>query len=243
MKYTLTKTEFEGLGEDLQKEYTLDGDTATLKIEGEGAPTADRITELEKKREIEIEHRKNAEAKVKEADDRASKLQKDLESASGKEDLEKLRQQHQLELDKVKQERADEAAKFKADRDKSLITAEAQKIAQKFTLPDLIADKIASGLVVQEIGDHVEVRVKDENGQITATTLQEYEKTFLDNSEYKSILKAEAGSGGGASQSAGGGAPSGKKWSELTGSEQVQLRKSSPESAKTLMEAEGLPSG
>ena len=229
MQYKITKKTFEALEEDARKEYILDGDEAILKIEGEGAPTLAAMAELEKKRQLEIEHRKAAEKKVKEADDRAAQLQKDLESAgNNKEEIAKLTKRHQEELDSLRKEREEHDAKVKGQRDAAMIKEAAEKLSDRFTTPGLISNEIAKRLVVEEKDGEAVVRVLTTEGKASATSLAELQKEFLDNPDYKSIVKAKVGSGGGASQSQGGGATD-KPFKEMTATEQAIFANEHPE--------------
>ena len=230
MKYKLTKAEFEALTEDTRKEYTLDGETAVLILEGDDAPTAEKIATLEKKREIEAEHRKNAETKLKEADDRAAKLQKDLESAGGnKEEIEKIKSAHAAEIEKLRNEREQEAAKVKADRNAALIREEATKFASDhFTIPGVMAEQIAKRLSVEEVGGVPVVRVVNADGSPSVASLADLQKEFLDNREFSSIIKAKAGSGGGATPGQGGGATR-KSLAEMTATEEAAFERENPE--------------
>lgn len=239
MQYKINEDDFGRLSEDLQKEYTQDGDNYVLNIEGDDAPTMSRLADLEKKRGIEAEHRKNAEKREKEAADRAAQLQKDLEGAKGDESkIEQVRKDYQAQLDKLKDERAKEQQEFKDREKKEEIRKVAEKISQKFTVPDIMVDQIAQGLNAREVDGKFVVHPVDTDGKESLETVADYEKRILDKPEWKAIIKVDSGSGGGASGNRGGGA-SGKKWSEMSGEDQVKLRKTNPERANVLMKAEG----
>lgn len=234
MKYTLTKAEFGTLSDDLKKEYSLDGETATLKIEGDDAPTAEKLATAERKREIEAEHRKNAEAKLKEADDRAAKLQKDLENAGGnKEEIQKIKDAHAAEIQKLREEREKESAEVKAARDAALIKEEAAKFASNHFVEapygsGFVAAEMAKRLVVEEVGGVPVVRVQNADGTPSTASLADLQKEFLDKKEFSPIIKANVGSGGGAIPGVGGGATQ-KKLSEMTATEEAAFERENPE--------------
>lgn len=240
MKYKLTKTEFAALSPEVQKEYTLDGETALLKIEGEDAPTAEALERANKKLEIEKEHRKTAEIKLKEADDRAVKLQKDLETAGGnKEEIAKLQKAHADEIEKLRGEREAEAAKAKADRDKALISEEATKFAtERFTVPTLIADQVAKRMTVEEVNGVPVVRVVNADGSPSTASIADLHKEFLDNGEFKSIIKAKAGGGSGATPSGSGSGASRKTLAEMTATEQAAFEREDPGAYAAAVQAE-----
>tara|TARA_R110000772_G_scaffold268565_2_gene396222 strand:- start:6759 stop:7490 length:732 start_codon:yes stop_codon:yes gene_type:complete len=234
MKYKLTKAEFEALTEEARTEYTLDGETAVLILEGDDAPTAEKIATLEKKREIEAEHRKNAETKLKEADDRAAKHQKDFESAGGnKEAIEKLRTDHAAEIEKLRTERETESAKVRGDRDAALIKEESSKFASGHFVEapygsTFIASEMAKRLVVEEVNGSPVVRVQNADGTPSTAALADLQKEFLDNKDFSPIIKAKAGSGGGAIPGQGGGATK-KSLSEMSATEEAAFERENPD--------------
>ena len=236
MKYTIKKEEFEALSDDLKKEYKLDGETATLVIEGEDAPTAEKVAKLEEKRKIEADHRKTAETKLREADDRAAKLQKDLEAAGGnKEAIAKLQADHKAEIEKLREEREQEAVKVREDRDGAMIREEAQKFAnEKFTIPSLIVDQIAKRMTVEEVNGQPVVRVMNADGSPSTASLADLQKEFLDNKDFSTIIKATTGKGGGATTQPSGGATE-KSLSEMTATEEAKFEKEHPEEYAALI--------
>lgn len=242
MKYKLTKAEFDALSDEIKKEYSLDGDSAVLKIEGDDAPTAEKISALEKKRDIEAEHRKTAETKVKEADARAVKLQKDLEAAGGsKEAIDKLKADHAAEIAKLRTEREQEANKVKADRDAAMIKEEATKFAAANFVEapygsTFIAAEIAKRMTIEEVNGTPVVRVQNADGTPSTAALADLHKEFLDNKEFSPIIKGKAGSGGGAIPGQGGGATT-KNLSEMNATEEAAFEKEDPEAYAAAVQA------
>ncbi len=229
MKYKLTKSEFEALEEKAQKEYTLSGDSALLKIEGDDAPTIAKIEALEKKRGIEVEHRKTAETKLGEAEARAVQLQEDFKKAGGnKEAIAALELKHGQELEKLRDERATETANQIAARNESMIKDAAVKFAnERFTIPHLIQDQFAKRLSVEDVEGTPVVRVLGTDGKASTLNMADLEKEFLDNSQLSTIIKAKAGNGGGATPGQNGGATR-KKLSEMTATEESAFEGEDP---------------
>lgn len=241
MKYKITKAVFDALSDEAKKEYTLDGETAVLKIEGEGAPTAEALTRAEDKLRIEKEHRHNAESARDKAEVREEKLKKDLEGASGKEKIAEINAAHQKELDKIRDDRATEQAAAKEARDAGLKKETAEAFANDhFTIPGLMVDQFAKRLSVEEVDGNPVVRVLGTDGKASAMSLDEVKKEFLDNKDYSTIIKANAGSGGGADNSGGGGGASQKTIAEMTPKEEGEFEKSNPEGYKAALVSEGL---
>ena len=238
MKYKITEDEFKTLTESMQKEYHLSGGVALLKIEGDDAPTAEKIATLEKKRDIEIEHRKNAEAKVREADDRATQLQKDLEGAGGNKDaIEKLKKEHSESIEKMRLEREAETKQITETRNASMVKEAAQEFASKHFVEapygsTFVASEISKRMSVEEVGGVPVVRVVNADGTPSTASLGDLQKEFLDNKDFSPIIKANVGSGGGASQTIGGGATR-KNLSEMNATEEAAFEKESPEEYAT----------
>lgn len=234
MQYSISKEVLEALDAAVQAEYTLDGDTATLKIEGDNAPTFDKIASLEKKRSIEIEHRKAAEAKVKESEDRAAKLQKDLEAAGDDNgELAKIKEAHAAELEGMRAERAAQDSAIREARNASMIAEEANGFATGNFVDapygaKFIASEISKRLAVEEVNGAAVVRVTNPDGSPSTASIGDLHKEFLDNSAFSPIIKAKAGSGGGATPSNSGGAAP-KKISEMTATEEAAFERESPE--------------
>ena len=228
MKYKLTKAEFEALTEDQQKEYTLTGEDAVLKIEGDGAPTLEAVTRAEDKLRIEKDHRKNAETARDAAEAASEKLRTDLEKADGKGDREKLIATHKAEIEEIRAERVAEQTAAKAKDSAAMIKEVSEKFANDhFTTPSLLASPFGDRLSVEEIEGTQVIRVKGADGKASALSLDELKKEFLDNKEFSAIIKANPGSGGGALPGGGGGA-SLKKLSEMTATEEAEFERTDP---------------
>ncbi len=201
MKYILTKEEFEKLSEDMQKEYTLDGDNATLTLEGH----EEAFVEKGKWQEAE-KHRKNAESKALEVEKRETQLLKDIEAAKGNEKkIVELRESHEAEVAKLKEENEAELTKIKSGQHAAMIDAEATKFANEhFTVPSLVKDAIAKRLTVEEVDGQPVIRTLEQDGKASSKSLDQVQKEFLENKELSSIIKASKGNGGGAHKSEDG---------------------------------------
>ena len=230
MKYTIniTKDEYEAMDADQQTAYTLEGEEATVTIDG--MPGQEAIELAMKKKAIAEEHQKKALKKLEEAEARAEKLQADLENAGGnKDEIEKVRNEHKAAIEALRIERSEEMAQIKLDRNNAMIQEYAAEFAnEKFTIPELIADKIAARIAVEEIDGVAVLRPRNADGTPSVGTLEDVRKEFLEVPAYKSIIKANVGDGGGASQSNGGGAAT-KKVSEMTATEEAAYANENPE--------------
>jgi hypothetical protein len=201
MKYILTKEEFEKLPEALQGEYTLDGDNATLTLEGH----EEAFVEKGKWQEAE-KHRKNAESKALEVEKREAQLLKDIEAAKGNEKkIAELRESHEAEVARIKEENEAQLKEIKAGQHKAMIDAEATKFANEhFTVPSLVKDAVAKRLTVEEVEGQPVIRALEADGKASSKSLEQVQKEFLENKEFSSIIKASKGKGGGATPPEGG---------------------------------------
>lgn len=225
MKYKLTKAEFETLPEDTQKEYNLEGEEASLVIEG-----GPDVSKLEKKASIAEEHRKKAEAERDAAEGREAKLKEDMSKAGGNANkIKELEEQHTAELEKIRAERVQEQEAQKAKSNAQLVKEASEAFANEhFTIPGVMVDQFAKRLAVEEVNGQSVVRVLDADGNASALGLTDLQKEFLDNKEFAPIIKANVGTGGGATVSAGGGATQ-SDISKLSMTERVAMKKENPE--------------
>ncbi|MDC1268148.1 hypothetical protein N8Z76_00285 [Gammaproteobacteria bacterium] len=207
MRYTADKEGFEKFSDELKKEYTEKDGVYTLNLEGH----EDVLIPKEKK-DIAEGHRKEAEKLQKEAELRVeeleknqTKLMKDLEGAS-KADVEGIRKQHQESIDALKAEYKEREESQLKDQAKLLIKSEAEKFAgEKFTTPSLIAMAYAKRLTVDTVEGTQVIRVLEPDGKPSIKSVSELQAEFLDNAEFKSIVKVSSGSGGGANRQDGPG--------------------------------------
>jgi len=230
MKYKITKEEFEALEENLQSEYTLEGESATIKLEE--APDFEGV---QKKLEIEKEHRKNAEKAQKEAETMSTKLQKDLENAGGnKSEIERIQKEHTAELEKMRLERETEKKINTEKANKFLIDAEATKFANANFVEspfgnEYIKEKYASRLSVETVDGQQVIRVKDIDGKPSIHSVSDLQKEYLDNKAFSPIIKANVGGGSGASPNQQGSGAARKKLSEMSATEEAAFEKENPQ--------------
>tara|TARA_R110000796_G_scaffold17656_2_gene54205 strand:- start:19784 stop:20521 length:738 start_codon:yes stop_codon:yes gene_type:complete len=236
MEQTLTTAQFEALPEAFKAEYTQNADvgTATLKIENDKR-------DLPKKLSIAEEHLKNAQAsaaatkteleKVKsERDATEADFKKQLDGASGKEQLEALKIKYDKQLEEVKAEREAEKVATLATRKAALIKATADEFANEAAVvPDLFSPEFAKRLSVEIVDGTEVIRTVDADGKASSHSLQELKQEFLDNEKLAPILKAKIGSGSGAASSPGSGAAPSKSLKEMTATEEAEFEANHPE--------------
>lgn len=208
MKYIIDSETHAKLSDETKAEYEEKDGKFVLKLEGHEESFVPKA-----KRDIEVEHRKNAEKALKEATDREAKLVKDLEAAGGsKTEIENIRKQHQTEVEKIKAEYAEKEQAAKAESHKALIREEATRFAsERFTVPSAISRLYQDRLNVEEVDGQAVIRVLEADGKPSVKSLAELQKEFLENKEFSPIVKASQGSGGGAHGSNKGGGANQKR--------------------------------
>lgn len=199
LKRKLTKSEYDALNDTLKAEYKASGDSYVLDT--------DDAADLIAARDREKEERRKAEKK-------ANDLQAELDAANEKKnkdngDIEALETSWKAKVTKAEKERDDARAALDTERKDRYVTAEADRIAKRFTVPGLMRDTIAKRLQVEIHDGKPLVRVLDKDGKPSAASVADFEKELVDNPEYKGIVIASkaTGSAGETAKRPGGSAP------------------------------------
>lgn len=187
LKRKITKTDYEALPDVLKAEYKQDGDSYILDLDG-----GDDLTRA---KEAEVQRRKDAEKALKEAQDAYDALKDDKSRRDG--DIEALEASYKKKLEEAEKRATDTQAALDDERRDRYVTAEAEKIAAKFTVPGLMRKEIAARLSVEIHDGKPLVRVLDKDGKPSALSVEDLTKEFVDNPEYKGIVIAGKGTGAG----------------------------------------------
>ena len=106
----------------------------------------------------------------------------------------------------MRNEYAEREKAAKAEAGRQMIAAEATRFAtEKFTVPTAIARLYQDRLTVEDVDGVSVLRVREADGKPSVKSLADLQQEFLANKEFSPIVKASAGSGGGASPSNKGG--------------------------------------
>lgn len=202
LKKKITKAEYEKLNEVFKAEYIEDGDGFRLDVDGEEDTGA-----LKRAKDREAQLRKDAEAKLKEAQEQLDALGND--DARKKGDIETLEKSWKAKLEAEQSAHAATKDKFQGVNKKNLVDAKATEIATKISkVPTLLARVIKDRLTVDFEGDEPTTRVLDAAGKPSALTLEDLQKELVANPDYADIIIASKASGGAGKPTAkGGGAP------------------------------------
>lgn len=117
------------------------------------------------------------------------------------------------DIEAVKAEAGKDVAKYKGFTEKTLVDNAALALATKIsTSPALLVPHIKARLVADVTGDEPVTKVLGADGKPTDLTIDKLGEEFVANADFKAIIKASAGTGGGTppsdrSSPLGGGMP------------------------------------
>jgi hypothetical protein len=191
VKYRITAAEFEALSDALKGEYKQNGDNYVLDVsdmEDTGA--------LKRAKDREAQARQDAERELAEL--KARQAQADDDSARNRGDIDALTQSYEQKLFDAKAASDARAAKDQAFISETLIGSAAQKLASEIsTSPELIIPHIKGRLTVDTSGENPTVRVLDSANKVSAASLEDLGKEFVDNKSFAPIIKASDAQGAG----------------------------------------------
>ena len=203
LKKKLSKAEYDKLSDAIKAEYIEDGDGFRLDIDGDEDTGA-----LKRAKDREAQLRRDAEAKLREAQEELDRINGD--DARKKGDIATLEKSWQKKLEDQKAEYEGRVGKLTAHTTKTLVDNVATQIATKISnAPALLLPHIKSRLQADFEGDSPVTRVLDKDGKPSAMTVEELAAEFVANKDFSAIITASKASGGAGkpSNNSGGGAP------------------------------------
>jgi hypothetical protein len=232
LKRKITKEEHAALPDVLKSEYKAEGDAFILEVDDPAFAALKAEKEAAAARAAKAEADLKAKTDAEEA--AAVKAREDAARAAG--DVAALEKSWKDKRDAdVAAEAAKTAATTAALR-ALLVDTQAQKMADEIsTVPALMIDKIKARMTVEVVDGVPLLRVLSTDGKPSALSVADLQKEFLDNPDYKAIIKGSRSSGGGAGGSGEGGGAGHKKLSEMTGLEEVAFAKAHPEEYKKML--------
>lgn len=203
LKKKLSKAEYDKLSDAIKAEYIEDGDGFRLDIDGDEDTGA-----LKRAKDREAQLRRDAEAKLREAQEELDRINGD--DARKKGDIATLEKSWQKKLEDQKAEYEGKVSKLTSHTTKTLVDNVATQIASKISnAPALLLPHIKSRLQADFEGDAPVTRVLDKDGKPSAMTVEELAAEFVANKDFSAIITASKASGGAGkpSNNSGGGAP------------------------------------
>ena len=241
LAHKIDETGFKALSDGLKAEYKKQDDgTYVLDVTG-----LEDTGALKRAKDHEKEQRKAAETKARQLEEQMTELNEQMETLR----TEKVgKGDKSAEVEKAWKEKL-------AKREKELTTQiEATQKALKTQMVDSVAAQMAAKLagdnaeiliphitkrLVADIADGKAVtKILGEDGEVSASTLQEFEKEILSSPKFSAVVIGSKASGGGANGARKGTGGAQKKLSEMSGIEEVQFAKENPEGYKQMLAAE-----
>ena len=220
LKKKLTKAEYEKLSEHIKAEYIEDGDGFRLDIDGDEDTGA-----LKRAKDREAQLRRDAEAKLREAQEELDRINGD--DARKKGDIATLEKSWQKKLEDQKSEYEGKVSKLTAHTTKTLVDNVATQIASKISnAPALLLPHIKARLQADFEGDAPVTRILDKDGKVSAMTVEELSAEFVANKDFSAIItasKASGGAGRSSNQNGGGAANQSDKPADLASMNPAQL--------------------
>lgn len=223
MKFKINKSEFDGLSEEMKKEYSGEGEEFTLNLEG-GEDTG----ALKRAKEHEKTRRQKAEAKLKDVEDTLSSTKDELdELVSSKLDNPSLEKKWQKKLDDRETELSGTITNLNGEINRLLVDNVADKMARDMSdSPSVVLPHIKNRLTIEMTDGKAVTKVKDADGELSALTLDELQKEFEGNKDFASVIRGSKGSGSGAGGSKGGGNVQKPDFTTATPKEKAEYLKS-----------------
>lgn len=190
LKRKLTKDEYSKLSDLLKSEYVEDGDNYKLDVESDDDNGA-----LKRAKDREVQLRKDAELRAREAEEKLLELEGN--DAKKKGDIVTLEKSWKEQMAAQKADYKAKLDKMHAHTTKTLVDNVALSIATKISsAPALLLPHIRARLQADLEGDEPTTRVLDAAGKPSALTIEQLSNEFSTNKDYAAIILASKASGG-----------------------------------------------
>lgn len=193
LKRKIDKAAFDKLSAEIKAEYVEKDGDYVLDVDGDDG--GEDVGALRRAKDREVQARKDAEAKARDAEAKLAEI--DTETARKGGDIATLEKSWQKKLDDQKAESDAALAKKDTFISSQLVDNVATQIAGEIsTTPALILPHIKARLTADMTGDTPATQYLGKDGK--PTTADAFKKEFVDNPDFKSIIRASKASGGGA---------------------------------------------
>jgi hypothetical protein len=198
-KYKISKEDYENLSDIEKKLYSEKNGSFLLTVEG--VESEDDVKALKNAKEYEKTERKKLEAQLKELQ---QKLDGNTEEEIKKKgDIQALEESYKKKLKETSDALEAEKQKHLSHLSTQLLNSTVSELSLKIApnAKTLISPHIKNRLSVEFENDTPIVRVLDKDGKISANTLDDLHKEFVNNPEFKPIVGGTNASGSGVSTS------------------------------------------
>jgi hypothetical protein len=198
LKRKISKDTYDKLSDVLKTEYVEKDGSYVLDVDGD-----DGFEAIKAEKQKEATKRREAEAKLREAEEALEELKTGNARKNG--DVAAIEKSWKDKLEAKETEFTGKMSKRQAQIDRLMRDSTAAAIAAEIsTVPGVMKRAVLDRLTIEyDSNDEPTLRILDEAGKPSAKTVDDLKTEFRTNKEYAPIIKASAGSGGG---SAGGGA-------------------------------------
>lgn len=230
LKYKLDS--LDGLSDEMKAFYE-EKDGVFVLQQPEGMPQGEDVTGLKNKIDELLAEKKAAADKAREEAEKRRQTEEDAAREKG--DFEALANSYKQKiesLEKVIQEKDEQAGKKEVERQSVMIAAELAEGSNQEILATFIERRLRL--------DGDELKVTDEKGNLTISTVDQLKDEFRNNPKFGALVIGSKGSGSGASENDNTGGAGGKKYSEMSEAEKRELYESDRPTFDRLREAEGI---
>lgn len=217
LKYQLTAEEFAQLDEAKQALYVQQGEVYICQIEG--FPQQEDVTGLKRKNEELLAEKRASEERRRQAEEEARRQAEEKALAEG--NYKQLFESSQTKTAEWEQ-RYSQLEQSIQQRDINLAATRVATAIADGANAEILTEFIARRLKVAE----GQVRITDESGNLTVSTLADLQKEFETSPRYASLVRGSQAGGGGAAPKSGDRVT--KTWEQLSGMERVELRRNNP---------------
>jgi len=194
LKRKVTKDEFDKLPADIKAEYIEKDGAYVLDLAGEGG---DDTAALRRAKDREVQARKDAEQRARDAEEKLSKL--DESDARKRGDIDALEKSWKEKYDAQESTHKQTVEGKDAFIRKTLLDDRANTIAAAISdSPAILVPHIRARLAADLDGDAPVTKVLTADGNASALTLDDLQKEFVDNKDFASVIRASKANGGGA---------------------------------------------
>lgn len=226
LKYQLTAEEYAQLDEARQALYTQQGEVYICQIEG--LPQQEDVSGLKKQRDDLLAEKKAEQERRRQAEEEIQRKERERLEAEG--NYKQLFESSQTKTAEWEQ-RYSALEQSIHQRDINLAATRIATAIADGDNADILKDFVARRLKVAE----GQVRVTDESGNLTVSSLDDLQREFENAPRYASLVRGSQAGGGGAAPKKGDRVT--KTWEQLSGMERVELRRNNPAEHKRLKDA------
>jgi len=195
LKKKMTKEDHANLPDHLKSEYIEDGEGYRLDIDGDEDNGA-----LKRAKDREVQLRRDAEAKLKAAQEQLDALGSD--DARKKGDIQTLEKSWQKKIDDQKTSYEDRLGKLTSHTKSQLVDNVAMQIASKISsAPAIMLPHIKARLAADFDGDSPVTRVLGADGSLSSMSIDALSAEFVANKDFSAIILASKATGGAGSTS------------------------------------------